>query len=1150
MKKNHAYRWKFACPPLTKLLRVMKLTTVLTLFAVMSANAHGFSQDAKITLSLKNVKIAKFFKEVEKETKYRFAFSDDILPVGRFVSVDVKEVPVKEVLQNVFSSTRLKFRFDEQSGIIIISEKVTEETVNNLITIVGKVTNASGEPLSGATVQVKGTAVATSTAADGTFSIEVPKNATTLIISYVGMDNQEVSIVGRTNIQVQLKPLDAALNEVVVVGYGTQKSKNITGAVARIGAKDIKEVAVLGVDQAITGRISGVQVTENSAEPGGEIQIKIRGVASITSGSDPLVVVDGVPMSVGLNAINPNDVESIDLLKDAASTAIYGSRASAGVILVTTKRGKAGKTAISFDAYTGTQKVIKKIPLLNGAQFAKLANENLVNGGQVANPAWSDPSKVLNTDWQDATFRSAPMSNYNLSISGGGEKVKTYFSFGYTKQNGIVRRSDYERFTSRINLDYELSSKLKFGTTISFNMDKKNNARSQEEFWGATLNAFRAQPTDPVYTDQEGPIGDHLYGFRGWAMNRSGINNNYYALSNPVFTGQYYNNFGKNTQLLTNAFGELEIIKGLKFKSLIGYNINDGNSQYGNPYTLPQAVDLTSRSYVNQTLSRGTQWNWVNTLSYTKSIGDHNFSVLAGSDALKGTGYYLSAGANRPPENQWSITASDLAGRTANGNNYTPFSLFSYLARATYNYKEKYLLAVNVRRDGSSKFASDNRFGVFPSASVGWRVSKESFMESVSFVNDLKFRGSYGVVGNQNIGDLQYLSTYGNDGGNYGYSFGSTPTLIPGLRPSVLGNKDIKWEKNTEMDFGLDATLFNNSITLTVDYYKKKLSDLLGTVPIPNYSAPFNGSFLANAFTMENSGFEFTVGFKKSVGKLNLSGSANISTIKNNVTALLPGNTSGYLTQNISMMGSAFNDGGAQTRTYVGHPIGEFWGYVADGIIQNATELAASGMSGFDAKVGDRRYKDVNGDKKIDDNDKTFIGNGIPGYIYGFNFRAEYKGFDISAFFNGQGDVEIANMTYGLLTNMRFHNSTGIVNGSTDLLNSWKGEGTSNTMPRNSYDAPTSNRFFSTSYIENGAFLRMRNLQLGYTIPGGVSKKAFMSNARVYVSAQNFLTITKYKGYDPELGSATIGTRAQTIGVDYGRYPKPRIITFGISVQF
>ena len=1017
------------------------------------------------------------------------------------------------------------------------------------ITVAGKITDEKNIALANATVKVVGENTSTLTKDDGSFSITYTKGAT-LLFSYVGYEDQQLKAVSGNEINVKLTASNAALNEVVVVGYGTQKTKNITGAVARVGVKEIKEVAVLSVDQAITGRISGVQVTENSAEPGGEIQIKIRGVASISSGSDPLVVVDGVPMSVGLNAINPNDVESIDLLKDAASTAIYGSRASAGVILVTTKRGKTGKPVVSFDAYTGTQRVMKMIPLLNGAQFAKLANENLVNGGQAPNPAWSDPSKVLNTDWQRETFRAAPMNNYNLSISGGGEKVKTYFSFGYTKQNGIVVRSDYERFTSRINLDYEVSSKLKFGTTINFNMDEKNNARSQEEFWGATLNAFRAQPTDPVYTDQEGVFGGHLYGFRGWALHNTNRNGNYYALSNPIFTGQYYNNFSKNTQLLTNAFGELEIIKGLKFKSLIGYNINNGNGQYGNPYLLPAAVDPISRSSVNQGLSRGVQWNWVNTLSYTKSIGDHNFSILAGSDALRGTGYYLSASAINPPENQWSITAAQLAGRQVSGNNYTPFSLYSYLARATYDYKEKYLLAVNVRRDGSSKFDTDYRYGVFPSASVGWRVSKERFMESVTFVNDLKLRGSYGVVGNQNIGDFQFLSTYGNDGGNFGYSFGNIPVLSPGLRPQTLGNKEISWEKNTEFNIGLDATLFNNSITIGVEYYKKKLTDLLGNVPLPNFSAPFNGSFTANAYSMENKGLELTVGFRKTVGQFKLSGGANFSTVDNLVTGLVPGNTSGYLAQGISMMGSTFNDGGAQTRTYVGRRIGEFWGYVADGIIQNATELAASGMLGLDAKVGDRRYKDINNDKKIDDNDKTFIGSGIPGYFYGFNVRAEYRGFDISVFFNGQGDVQIANMTYGVLTNMRFHNSTGIVNGSTELLNSWKGEGTSNTMPRNSYDAPTSNRFFSSSYIENGAFLRLRNLQVGYTIPVGLAKKAFMSGARLYVSGQNLLTITKYSGYDPELGSATVGNRGQTIGVDFGRYPKPQIITFGISAQF
>ncbi len=1162
MKKNHAYRWVYINPSVTKLLKIMKLASILLFACVLSVHAGGFSQDVKVNLSLNGVKLTKFFKAIEKETKFRFAFSNDILPAGRIVTINVKQALLSRVMNEVMSTTNLKYRFDEVSGIFIISEKpggpLKEMEAAIVRTITGNVTNEKGEPLAEVSVLVKGSSKATLTSANGSFSIDVEDNAKALIFSFVGMVSKEVNIEGRRSVQVVLELSNKVLDDVVIVGYGTQKSRTVTGAIGKIGSKQVKEVPVLGLDQAILGRVAGVLVTENSAEPGGEVSIKMRGIASITGGSEPLVVVDGIPMSVNLNTINPNDIESIDLLKDAAATAIYGSRASAGVILVTTKRGrKDGKSVVSFDAFTSLQYVAKKVPLLNGAQFAQLANENLVNGGQAPNPAWADPSKVLNTDWQDAMFNpGAPMHNANISIAGGSEKLRSFLSFGFVDQDGIIQRSNYKRFTSRINLDYDVSDKIKIGATVNFGFVKNTNTRTQEEFWGVLLNAMRAQPTDPVFTSQEGAFGDHLYGLRGYAVNRSSINNNYYALSNPVFTNQYYSSNGnQNTTLLTNVYGEAELIKGLKFKSVFGYNINNGIGSYGNPYALPPAVDVTSRAFYSENWSRGLQWNWINTLDYSKTIGSHNFSVLVGTDALKGTYKGIGGGGNDAPEDQQSLSASALAGRTVGGAASPASSLFSYLSRLNYSFEDKYLLTLNFRRDGSSNFLAENRFGNFTSFSAGWRISKERFMEKATFLDDLKLRVSYGSVGNQNIPPLSFATFYGNDGGNFGYSFGAVPTLVSGLRPQNLSNSAIQWERNTEVNIGFDASILKGRFTITADYYKKRLSDLLGLVPLPNFSAPHNGQYLANAFTMENSGLELTLGYRQQFGKVNFSANANFSTLNNEVTGLLPGNTSGFLQQSISMIGSAFNDGGAQTRTSVGERIGNFYGYVFDGIIQNAAELAASGMAGFDAKVGDKRFKDISGplgkpDGIVNDRDRTNIGNGLPGYYYGFSTRAEYSGFDINLFFNGQGDVQVANMTNAVLYHMRFHNSTGIVNGSADLLNSWKGEGTSNTLPRNSYDAPTSNRFFSTDYIQNGAFLRLRNVALGYTLPVAMAKKIAMSSARLYVSAQNLLTITKYTGYDPEVGSAQIGTRAQTAGVDFGRFPRARIFTVGVNVQF
>lgn len=1024
--------------------------------------------------------------------------------------------------------------------------------------VIGKIVNENNLPLEGVSITVVGTTNGTLSGSDGGYSISVASSESVLSFSFLNYLTKQIKVGDKTNISLQLQLDVKALDAIVVVGYGSQKTRNITGATAKVNSSQIKEVPVLSLDQALLGRVAGVQVTENSAEPGGEISIKIRGIASITGSSQPLVVVDGIPINVDLKSINPNDIESIDISKDAAASAIYGSRGSAGVIFVTTKKGKAGKVSVNFDAFTGSQYVGKKIPLLNGAEYAKLANENLVNGGEAPNPAWSNPASVLNTDWQDAMFvGGARMQNYSLSVSGGSEKLKSYLSLSYQNQDGILRRSNYERITSRLNIDYDLSKKIKLGGSVNLAWESKLNPFTQNEFAGVLLGAIRARPTDPVFTDQVGQIGDHLLGYRGYALRGPTYNATWYALDNPVYQNDYYtsNSSDKNSTLLTNLFTEVELLKGLKFKTTFGYNISNNISTGGNLFPQPIEIDPGQRTNYFEGWSNSLQWNWINTLNYTKSIGKHNFSVLVGTDALKGTGRGISGSGLNQPENQQSLDATQLLGRLVGGSMNIPFSLFSVLGRLNYNYNDKYLLSLVMRRDGSSKFLSENRYGYFPSVSAAWRISKESFMNNFKNLDDLKLRVSYGVVGNQNIGDLLFNTSFANSGGRFGYSFGATPVLSPGLRPEVIGNPDIKWEKNTEANIGIDASFYNGSFTITADYFKKTLSDLLGNVNIPFFSAPFNGNFLANAFTMENSGIEIALGYNKRFGDVNFSVNGNLATLKNTVTELFPNNTSGFISQNISIINSTFNDGNAETRTYVGEKVGNFWGYVFDGIIQNPAELASSGMTGFGAQVGDKRFKDISGpdgkpDGVITSDDKTFIGNGLPGFTYGFSFRADYKGFDLSAFFNGQGDVQAANMTNGLIYHMRFHNSTGIVNGHKDLLNSWKGEGTSNTLPRNSYDAPTSNRFFSSDYIQNASFLRLRNVALGYTLPASVASKGRMTNARIYVSAQNLFTITKYTGYDPEVGSAQTGIRALTSGVDYGRYPRARMFTVGFSAQF
>lgn len=1165
------------------IMRVCILKFLLLFLTTSLLHAEGTSAqeilDRQITVNVKDGALKTVLNQIENAAHIRFSYSRNVININQTVNITAESEALSYVLQQLLNPLAIDYQVVNDQILLYQSKKkrfsvfktnedlpaVDRELAVQYTAFQGRViSSATGQGLADVNVIVKNTNLGTTTDKNGSFALNIPNGNATLIFTYVGYISKEVQVANKSFLEVTIDQDIKTQDEVVVVGYGTQRSRNVSGAVARVSSKEISQVAVVSADQAILGRVAGVQVNQNSGEPGGEISIRIRGISSITSGSDPLIVVDGIPLSVNLRAINPNDIESIDVLKDAAASAIYGSRASAGVILITTKRGKAGKVSVNVDAYTAIQKVSKFIPVLSGPEYAKLGNENLVNGGQAPNPAWANPASLPTTDWQNAMFRSAPMNNYNVSISGGNEKARTYLSFGYTGQEGIIRRSNYERYTSRINMDYDVSRRLKIGVNINFNFDKNRNPTTQNNDGGVIIgnsaSVLNANPIDPVYTTTEGPLGDHLIGFRGYAMRANTRPSQWYLTGNPVWRNDYYTELtrGQNTQLLSNAFGELELIKGLKFKSIISYNTANSFGIYGQPYGLPATIDPQSNggSY-QEGWNRGTQWNWVNTLNYEKSFGDHNLNFLVGTDALKGGGAYIQGNGSGQPENQQSLAAT-TTGNRVNGSAYVPFSLFSYLSRLNYNYKEKYLLSLNFRRDASSKFAEENRYGNFPSVSAAWRISQENFMSSMGIFQELKLRASYGSVGNQNIPDLQFLSTYTNNGGRYGYSLGTPPGLVGGIRPGVLGNRDISWEKKTEKNIGLDAVLGKGMFNVSADYYIKDLTDLLGTVPTPLYSTPYNGNFLANAFSMQNKGFELLVGFNKQVGAVRVNASANFTTIKNKVTGLIPGNTSGYLPQSISVIG---DKDGAETRTYVGEEVGNFWGYIFDGIIQNTAELEASGMKGLGSKVGDKKFKDINGrdakgnltgvpDGKIDGDDKTFIGNGTPGYIYGFNLGAEYKGFDINAFFNGQGDVQIANMTKAIMYHMRFNNGPGLVNVNRDLLNSWHGEGTSNTLPRNSYDAPYVNRAFSTDYIENGAFLRLRNLQLGYTLPTAIASKAGISRARIYVSAQNLFTITDYSGYDPEVGSAQVGNRAQTSGVDFGRFPSARMYMFGISMQF
>ena len=1166
--KKHSIFLKIICPVMKGVLMQVFIAFAFSLVALAYDTNAQELLDKKITLKVEDQQVKNVLSKIEKQAEIKFMYTHEIIRANRKVSISAADERLEDVLRKLLEP--LKITYEVSGKRILLSSPLSEASPGTKtesqpldFAVSGKVTDNEGQAVPGVSVVLKGTTNGIITNAEGRYSLNAPDGTGTLVFSFIGYLTEEVAINNQSVINVTMIGDLKSLEEVVVVGYGTQRQREVTGAIGSVTSKDINGVAVTGLDQALQGKLAGVQVTQNSGAPGGGVSIRIRGVGSINGSNEPLYIVDGVPYG-SLNAINPNDIDRIDVLKDAASAAIYGSRGTNGVVLVTTKRAKAGKVTVNVDAYAGTQSAYRTLDVLNGPQFAKLANENLVNGGQAPNPAWSNPSTVASTDWQKELFKTKPIQSYNVSIAGGNEKSRSILSVGYFDQGGIVSQSYYNRYTARLNSDYEITKNFKVGVTLNASFDERRgtntdgNARAANTQGGLITTAI-SHPTLPLTTTQTGlfdinpngsinAAGNTYYGFDGTAFVANSANTNYYpaGLSNPVYAYEKQRNIiNKSQQFLAAVFGEYEIVKGLKARSAFNLTLSNDN---GNDFSKSSPDALNGRGlYSNQgryseNWGRGFQWNWINTLSYSKTIEKHNFSVIAGVDALRSNFRGLSVQTQKNPNDQQFIDGSLQNDRLVFGGAPNEFALVSYIARLTYDYAGKYLLTANIRRDGSSSFGPSNKYGFFPSASVGWLVSEEDFLKSLPFISQLKVRASYGTVGNQGIPPFQYLSSYGNEGNRRRYALGTNQDLLVGTFPVNTGNADIRWEKSVQTNIGVDAAFLDNKFTLTADYYVKNISDMLGNFPVPAYMGVANNSLLKNGFSMQNSGIEIALGYNQRIGEVNFSASANFSTLANKVTKLTD-NETGFVTSDIS----AGDDGGASTRTQLGQRIGNFYGYVADGIIQNASEATSSGM--VKVKPGDRRYKNLDTARAINDKDRMIIGNGLPKYIFGLNLSADYKGFDISVLLNGQAGVQIANQTKFWLSNMRYENNQGgISNVSTDVLNSWTGPGTSNTLTRNAYDAAPSNKWFSTFNIENGAFLRVRNVQLGYTLPEALSRKIGMSRARIYVAAQNLFTFTKYSGYDPELGSRN-GNALQT-GVDFGRYPVARMFMGGVNFQF
>ena len=899
---------------------------------------------------------------------------------------------------------------------------------------------------------------------------------------------------------------EKTIEEVVVIGYGKAKAKDLTGSVSVINLNKTGNQPVADIGQAIQGRASGVTVI-NSGEPGSNVTFRIRGTGTIQN-NNPLIVVDGMPLNGGLNQINMSDVESINILKDASSTAIYGSRGANGVVMITTKRGAKGGI-LNFDTFTGIQSVSNMIKVLDASQYAQLNNEMLANGGLTPNPEFANPSSLgAGTNWLAALFNPSILSSYSLSYGDRSEKSNLYVSTSYFNQKGVVLNTNYDRYIVQINGDTKLKSFLKIGNSVKLQHDIKKNG--SYDIKGTILSL----PTRPIY-DTNG----------NWAG--PGSNPLLYGdIDNPIGKATIVENSTKGYNIQGNIYAEAEIIKDLKFKSLGGIETNIWYNRTWSP-KYSWGVKSQENSYLFEGSNRSITLLWDNTLTYDKTIGKHHINAVVGSSAQNNKYNYLSASVQKFASDNTQQIDNGILQPVQHGN-ASEWAIMSYLGRVNYNFANKYYVTATIRRDGSSRFGMDNRWGWFPSAALAWRISNENFLKNSNVINNLKLRLGYGITGNQEIGNYSFSSSYNT----YLYNFNNS--YVSAVLPTVLPNPNVKWEGQEQYNAGFDLDLFNNRISLIVDGYVKNTNDMLVPMSVPvtsGYSDVYVPSI--NAGKIQNKGFEVTLSTKNIIkNDFKWSSDAVFSYNKNNVESINSDTP-------IITASGGFNS--AIGLIKAGYPVNVFYGYITDGIFQNQAEVDSHAVqmpgsnSATSTAPGDIRFKDLNNDGVINDKDRTVIGNPNPKFTFSLNNTFNYKNFDLTIFLQGSYGNDIFN------ANRMYTEAMSIIqNQSTAVLGRWTGEGTSNNIPRAIYGDPNQNSRVSDRYIEDGSYLKIKNINLSYTLPKAVFGQNFNS-VKIFVSAQNLVTWTKYSGFDPEV---------PVNGIDNGTYPITRTVSLGLNIGF
>lgn len=1121
-----------------KILSIMKLTLVLIIATLLQASASSFAQ--KVNLNEQNTSLSHVLKQIHKQTGYDFIYDHEILKNIQDISLNVKNASIEEVLNFCLKGQPLKFSITEKA--IVIEPQQTQELTAQPVTIKGKVTDAKGEPLPGVTVRLKNTSTVSVTGTSGEFKIDSKDGQGTLVFSYIGFEPQEININGQTNIAIQLAEKKDALNEVVVVSYGKQNRAEVTGAISQLNASAVKDVPVGQFTQRLQGQFAGVNANINSGRPGAGLSIQIRGATSINASNYPLVVVDGQPLTLiggqpPINNINPDEIESFTILKDASATALYGSRAANGVILITTKQAKAGKTQIDFTGYYGTASLDRShLPdFMDAHQLATFMNEffqdkikyenyvNPVTGTATVPAEYANPDQYgKGTDWIGQVTRNAPTQSYSLTVSDAREKSSTSIVAGYFKQDGIVINTSYERYSVRANNLFKPLKALTIGLNLAPTYQIDNNAQlaptdgSRQILSGALLSS----PIVPAYNADGTPV-NQASGF--------------FLLAEPNYRliAENQNNINKNLRFLGNTYVSVDVLKGLTLKT--SFNIDMGNANNNKfvnqiaaaAFNAPPPRPVTSITGLYAT-ENYTSWVNENIATYKTSLaGGHNIEVLGGYSIQKFTEYTNSAnGSNYPDASIQYVSAAGTTTGTSSKNDWTQLSLFG---RVDYNYKQKYIVEGSIRRDGSSKFGLNSQYGVFPTASVGWVVSNEDFMKSIPAINFLKIRSSYGLTGNNNfITAATNYPSYSTVGG-VNYVFNNA--LVGGKAVTTLGNTYLTWEKNKQFDLGLEIGMLNNRISFTYDYYNKITDGLLYAINIPQ-SSGFS-SVISNIGTFKFWGHEFTLNTVNLVNKLKWNTSFNITFNRNLITKLG--------TQNLPIMPA--NEYSWPNIQMVGQPVGAFYGFVTDGVYMNAQEFATQPKH-TTSTIGSVRMKDVNGDGKITLDDRTIIGNPTPKFMYGITNNFNYGKFDLNIVMSGCYGNQVANPLLGA----DGHNLDAAFNLYADQANHWRSEANpgNGIVPRTLINTTALYRTFNTLELFPGSYLACRNIALGYTFK--LRNNRFINKLRVYTSIQQAFVISKYPNFSPETNNQTNNITGLNMGVDATEYPIPRTVTLGLNM--